>query len=133
METKSTDYSKVRRVRIGFGELPPRGQATVKVEQLTALGEIAVVLEHPVVRVGVGQLRVHGNIPSGYFLQYTGGDKAILYDENWRQRADFPVATTNYTMPAGQANVTVSAEQLGPWPWLDVQFLTIGVLFSVGD
>ena len=90
METKSTDYSNVRRVKIGFGELPPGGQATVKVEQLTALGEIPVALEHPVVHIGAGQLRVRGDIASGQFLQYTGGDKATLYDENWRQRAELP-------------------------------------------
>lgn len=124
METKSTDYAKVRRVKIGFGEVPPRGQAAVKVEQLTALGEIHVALENPVVRVGTGQLRVRGTIPSGHFLQYTGGDRAILYDENWHRRAEFPVEETNFAMPPGQASVTVSTEQAGSKPWLEVRFLT---------
>ena len=133
METKSTDYAKVRRVKIGFGELPPRSQATVKVEQLTALGEVPVALENPVVRIGPGQLRVRGVIPSGQFLQYTGGDKAILYDENWHQRAEFPVEAANYLMPTGQASVTVSAEQVGPKPWLEAQFLTTGVPIPVGN
>ena len=126
METKSTDYSKVRRVKIGFGQLPPGAKATVKVEQLTALGEIPVVLQNPVVHIGPGHLRVHGNIASGQFLQYTGGDKATLYDENWHQCGEFPVEKNNYIMPAGEASVTVTSEQTEPTPWLDVQFITTG-------
>ena len=126
METKSNDYSQVRRAKIGVGEIPPWRQVTVKVEQLTALGEIPVALEHPVVRVGAGRLRVCGDIGSGQFLQYAGGDKAIVYDENWHRLAELPVNATSATMPTGQVGVTVSTEQAGPWPWLDVQFLTSG-------
>ena len=92
----------------------------------TALGEIPVALQNPVVHLGPGHLRVHGNIAGGQFLQYTGSDKAILDDENWHQCGEFAVEETNYIMPAGQASVTVTAEQAGPLPWLDVQFITIG-------
>jgi hypothetical protein len=133
METKSTDYAKVRRVKIGFGELPPRGQAAVKVEQLTALGEIPVALENPVVRVGTGQLRVRGTIPSSRFLEYTGGDRAILYDENWRQLAELSVEADNFVVAAGPASISVSAKQGGPQLWLEVQFLTTGTPIRVGD
>lgn len=133
METKSTDYSKVRSVRIGFGELPPHAKATVKVEQLTALGEIPVALQNPVVRVGTGQLRVRGVIASGQFLQYTGGDTAIVYDENWRRLAELPVEKADYAMPSGQAGVAVTVEQAGPLPWLEVQFITTGVPIPVGS
>ncbi|MBE3095636.1 MAG: hypothetical protein IMZ44_00730 [Planctomycetes bacterium] len=63
-ETKSTDYSKVRCVRIGFGELPPQAKATVKIEQLTALGEIPVALQNPAYGTGfsVYVLRLAGRI-----------------------------------------------------------------------
>ena len=133
METKSADYSLVRRVKIGFGELPPRAHATVKVEQLTALGEIPVALQNPVVSIGTGQLRVRGAIPSGQFLQYTGGNKAVMYDENWCQRAEFAVENADCAMPSGQASVTVTVEQPGPLPWLEVQFLTTGAPIPVGS
>jgi hypothetical protein len=133
METKSTDYSKVRSVRIGFGELPPHAKATVKVEQLSALGEIPVTLRNPVVRVGTGQLRVRGVVASGQFLQYTGGDTAIVYDENWHWFAECPVEKADYAMPSGQAGVTVTVEQAGSLPWLEVQFITTGVPIPVGS
>lgn len=126
METKSADYSKVRTVHLGFGQLPPGGKAKVKVEQLTALGEIPVALKNPVVHIGSGQLRVQGVIGSGQFLQYTGGDKATLYDANWHQLGEFLVEKNNYIMPAGQGAVTVTSEQTEPTPWLDVQFITTG-------
>ena len=126
METKSNDYSQVRRAKIGFGEIPPWRHVAVKVEQLTALAEIPVALEHPVVRVGAGRLRVCGDIRSGQFLQYAGGEKAIVYDENWHRLGELPLETTNVTMPTGQVGVAVSTEQAGLWPWLDVQFLTSG-------
>ena len=131
METKSNDYSKVRRVQIGFGQLPPGGKATVKVEQLTALGEIPVALANPVVHIGAGQLRVLGTVASGQFLQYAGGDKAILYDENWHQRAEFSVERVNYIMPAGQAGVTVTADHGEAVPWLDIQFITTGTPITI--
>jgi hypothetical protein len=126
METKSTDYSAVRSVKIGIGQLPSGGKATVKVEQLTALGEIPVALKNPVIHIGSGQLRVQGAIGSGQFLQYTGGDKAILYDENWRQRGELLVEKDSYIMPTGPTSVTVTSEPAVPEPWLDVQFITTG-------
>ncbi|MEI6193138.1 MAG: hypothetical protein WCS42_02290 [Verrucomicrobiota bacterium] len=126
METKSADYSKVRTVQIGFGQLPPGGNANVKVEQLTALGEIPVTLRNPVVHIGSGQLRVQGDVGSGQFLQYTGGDKATLYDANWHQLGELPVEKNNYIMPTGQGTITVTSEQIEPAPWLDVQFITTG-------
>ncbi len=48
-------------------------------------------MKNPVIHVGKGQLRVLGNIPSGQFIQYTGGDKAIVYDENWNKREILPI------------------------------------------
>jgi len=131
METKSADYSNVRTVEIGFGQLPPGRKATVKVEQLTALGEIPVALKNPVVHLGSGQLRVQGAIASSQFLQYTGGDKATLYDENWHQLVELPVEKNNFTMPFGQAIVSVSSEPTNPTPWLDVQFITTGTPMSL--
>jgi len=126
METKSTDYSKVRRIQIGFAQLPPGGKAAVTVEQLTALGELPVPLKNPVVHLGAGQLRVLGTIANGEFVQYAGGDKAMVYDENWRRRAELSVEQVNYLMPSGEASVSVMCDPAEFSPWLDVQFITVG-------
>lgn len=132
METKSTDYSNVRSLQIGIGQMPPGRRTSVRIEELTALGETPVELENPVIQVGAGWLRVRGSIPCGQFLQYTGGNKATLYDENWRRRAELSVETTDCLMPRGQTDITVKTEHTGPAPWLDVQFITEGVAISAG-
>lgn len=131
METKSTDYSNVRSVAIGFGQLPPGAKARVKVEQLTALGEIPVTLKNPVIHAGSDQLRVQGAVGCGQFLQYAGGDQATLYDENWHQLRKLPVEKDNYILPTGPGSVRVTSEPTDPKPWLDVQFITIGTPMKV--
>ncbi len=132
MGTKSNDYGHVRQVKIGFGELPPRSAASVKVERLTALGESLMALQNPVVHAGDGQVRVHGTVPSGHFLQYDGGDSALLFDENWQKKGTLPVERTNATMPHGSVNVSLRVAQPGPLPWLEIQFLTTGTPITIG-
>jgi hypothetical protein len=132
METKSNDYGHVREVKIGFGQLPPHGAASVKVERLTALGEAFVELQNPVVHVDQGQVAVRGAIPSGYFLQYDGGDFAMLFDENWQEKGKLLVERINATMPCRSVNVSITVAQPGPWPWLEMQFLTAGTPIPVG-
>jgi hypothetical protein len=132
METKSNNYGRVRQVKIGFGQLPPNTTATVKVERLTALGEIPAVMQNPVVQIGSGQLQVRGSVPVGYFLQYDGGDSASLFDENWKPEGNLPVEKTNAVLPTGTVTISISTEQPQPRPWLDVQFLTTGPAITVG-
>lgn len=132
METKSTDYSKVRRVKIGFGELPPGIHASVKIERLTALGEIPVALQNPMVQIGGEKIRVRGDVPCGNYLQYTGGNEAIVFDENWNQRSKLPVEPNGVQIATGPVDASVTVEQTGPLPWLDVQFITTGAPIPVG-
>ena len=126
MDTKSNNYAKPGQVKIGFGQLPPRCSASVKVEQLTALGEIPAPLVNPVVRVGLGQIRVRGTVPTGCFLEYAGGKEAVVYDENWRRRAVLPVEAENAIPPAGPVAMGVQVAPSGPMPWIDAQFITTG-------
>lgn len=132
METKSTDYAKVRRVKIGFGELPPGAHARVSVERLTALGEMPVALQNPVVHVGGGPIRVRGDVASGHYLHYAGGKHAIVYDENWNRRGKLPVEPADVLIPSGKVEMSVTVQQHGPLPWLDVQFITTDTPMPVG-
>ena len=132
METKSNNYGHVRQVRIGFGQLPPNTTATVKIERLTALGEIPASLQNPTVHVGNGQLRIRGAVPSGHFVRYDGDGTATIFDENWRQQGELPVGKTNATMPHGSVTLSLSTEQPRPCPWLDLQILTTSTAIHVG-
>ena len=132
METKSNDYAHVRQVKIGFGQMAPHSTSTVKVEQLTALGEIPVELLNPVIHLNDRQLEVRGSIPSGHFLQYAGGDSAKLFDENWRQQGELPVKKTDALIPHGSVTFSLSIEDPKPRPWLDLQVLTTSNAIQVG-
>jgi hypothetical protein len=84
------------------------------------------------VRVGSGQIRIQGSIPSGHFVQYDGGEVATIFDENWHRQGELHVEKMNAGMPSGSAVVSLGTEQPRPWPWLDVQFLTTGATIPVG-
>jgi hypothetical protein len=133
METKANHYDRVREVKIGFGQLPPRATASVKVENLTALREMPVALRDPVLRLGRGEIRARGSIPSGSFLQYAGGDHATLFDENWNKRGELAIEAIDAEVPTGSVGVSLTTHQPAPWPWLDVQILTTGVPIPVGQ
>ncbi|MEI8341220.1 MAG: hypothetical protein WCH43_06745 [Verrucomicrobiota bacterium] len=126
MGTKSNNYAKPGQIKIGFGQLPSRSSASVKVEQLTALGEISAPLVNPMVRVGSGQIRVQGTVPTGCFLEYDGGNEAVVYDEDWRRRAALPVRAENALAPTGPVTMGVQVEPSGSMPWIDAQFITTG-------
>ena len=131
MDTKTNNYAKVHQVKIGFGQLPAHSSATVTVEQLTALGEVSKPLVNPVVNTGIGWIRLHGSVPCGYFLQYVGGRKATVYDENWRAQGELDVETSAPDAPHGSLHIQVAAD--GDGRWLDTQFITVGDPMHVGS
>ena len=124
METKSAQYARVGAVEIGIAQLPAHGQATVRVEQLTALGEIPAALDHPVLHLGAGELEVKGVVKSGQFLQYSGGSHARLYDENWHEQGQLKVKRHDFTVPTGPVTASVTAAASAQVPWIDLQVLT---------
>ena len=132
METKQADYARINTVKLGFGFVPPRTNASVLVENLQALAEIPATLQNPVFRLGGGTLSVQGEIASGQYLEFSGGARASLYDENWQKIKDLPVTLHNFTAPTGDVKITVTSAQTTPLPWLETQFLTEGTPLKVG-
>ena len=124
MDTKSAQYARVGTVEIGIAQLPARGQTMVKVEQMTALGEIAVPLDHPVLHLGSGELEVKGVVNCGQFLRYSGGSHARLYDENWHEQGQLKVKRRDFTLPTGPLMATISAAPSLIVPWIDLQIIT---------
>lgn len=126
VDTKRTDYAHQRWCRLGFGCLPAKSKASVRVEGITALAEIPTVLENPVIHTGSGMLTVRGSVASGQYLQFQGGDTAGVFDENWKKIRDLPVERKDYLMPKGWAPVSVIAATPKANPWLEVQFMAEG-------
>lgn len=126
MGTKRTNYSHVNRLKIGFGFLPPQTKTNVKVEKITALKETPTKLVNPVIRIDRGSLSIDGTIDSGEYVEYKGGDKVTVYDENWNKLKELNVKKKNYKMKKGWSKVSVTTSQKQMLPWLEVQFMTEG-------
>ena len=124
--THRGSYNRVGRFNIGFGYIPEKTKAEVKVKGLKALKEIDTKLVDPVIHIGKGTLKVTGSIASSQYLQYKDGDKAVVYDENWNKLKELPVQKEYYVMSKGWEKVFVTTESNKPQPWLEVQFMTKG-------
>lgn len=115
--------------KLGFGEIPTRSKATVKVEGLKALAETEVTLRKPIIHVGDGTMTIQGEIKSNQQLRYTGGNSVGLYDRNWKKIKDLPVKLDNYVMKKGYQKVWLTAD--GPKTWIFVRFSTEGEPMTV--
>lgn len=124
--THRSNYDKVGRFKIGFGHVPPETTANIKVRGLKALREIDTKLVDPVIHVAGGWLRVAGSVASGNYLEYSGGDKATVYDKNWNRLKQLSVSRHNYQMPKGLSEISITASGRKALPWLAVQIMTEG-------
>ena len=119
-------YNNVGQFNIGLGYVPAKTSAKVKVEGIKALKEIKTMLVNPVIKTAQGSLEIDGAIETGSYLEYKGGDKAVVYDENWNKLKELDVTATNYIMPKGYSKVTITSDPVRPLPWLETQFITDG-------
>ena len=124
--TERFSYGVISGVAMGFGYIPAKASPRVKVENLQLLEDRPSKLINPVVAVGAGELQVSGEVESGQYLHYTGGDTAGVYDENWHLLKQLPVTRRDYLMPSGKAPVSVKVADGAPTPWLETQFFSEG-------
>jgi hypothetical protein len=124
--TERFSYGVISGVAMGFGYIPAKASPRVKVENLQLLEDRPSKLINPVVALGAGELQVSGEVESGQYLHYTGGDTAGVYDENWHLLKQLPVTRRDYLMPSGKAPVSVKVAPGAPSPWLETQFFSEG-------
>jgi hypothetical protein len=123
------DYSRIRKVQVGFGTVPPNTQAKVMVSNIRPLRETPTELRDFTIKVdGDGELVVPGTIPSGHYLWYKGGDTVGLYDLNWNKVRDLAVRKQSFTFPSGALTATMSGASPDRRSWFEVQFFTKGSL-----
>jgi hypothetical protein len=123
---KNFDYSRIDSVSLGFGFIPPKTNAKVRIANLRTLADVPSKLVNPVIHTGNGRLAVRGEIPSGCYLRYDGGKTASVHDRNWRKLTELKVTPENYRMPAGYAPVRVEVADGAPRPWLELQTIVTG-------
>ena len=131
MGSKTTQYKNVHQMKLGFGMVPAQTSARVKVEGLIALREIPAPLTDPIIRVGSGNVHITGSLARGEYLVYDGGDKAQVFDRNWKPLRDLPAKAQQWVAPEGESAVCVDSAHPGPKPWLELQMLMEGTAITV--
>ena len=123
---KHFDYAQVRHMSLGFGMIPPRSAPRIRIKGLRHLRDVPSKLVRPVIRIGSGSLTVDGEIETGCYLKYDGGDTATVYDRNWKKLRTLPVASDQSLMPSGFAPVRIDVPEGAPRPWLELQTIVTG-------
>lgn len=124
MGSKRGYYDRVNWLKLGFGILPPRTNARVSVEGLTALQEIPTDLHNPIVHTGSAALKLQGTVASGQYVTWEGGPTATVYDANWNRVAEIPAVAEDFLAPAGEFECRITADETAPAPWLELQLMT---------
>jgi hypothetical protein len=124
--SKNFDYSAVRHVSLGFGMIPPRSSPRIRITGLRLLRDVPSKLVRPVIRIGSGSLAVDGEIESGCYLRYDGGDTATVHDRNWNKLRTLAVTSDHSLMPSGFAPVRIDVPEAAPRPWLELQTIVTG-------
>lgn len=123
---KHFDYSRVHGVSLGYGFIPPKTNPRVRISKLRVLVDVPSKLVNPVIVTGTGKLAVNGEIETGCYLRYDGGDVAAVHDRNWRKLKELKVIRENYVMPSGYAQVRVDVAGGAPRPWMELQMMVTG-------
>lgn len=131
--TKGADYGVFRSVSIGFGRVMAKTHPKVLVENLRLLADAPSSIRDPVIHAGSGTLAIAGEVTSGHYLWYQGGDTVGMYDLNWHLVATLPAVRTSYEVDKGFSEFRIEGRCGTPPPWLEVQFITRGDAMPVGD
>jgi hypothetical protein len=111
--------------------IPPRTNPRVRISNLRVMCDVPSKLVNPVIRTGTGSLTVKGEIASGWYLRYDGGDVATVHDRNWKKLRTLSVVRDGYVMPAGFAPVRVDVADGTPQPWIELQTIVSGEPIAV--
>jgi hypothetical protein len=129
--TKRSSYGVFHGLFIGFGKVPANTHAKVLIENLRMVGEKPSSIKDPVIHAGAGTLAIQGEVKSGQYLWYQGGDKVGVYDKNWNLQSTLPAVLQDYAVDKGFSEYGIDGEAAAPAPWFDVQFITKGETFKL--
>ena len=124
--TKRAVYGLFHGVFIGFGRVPANTHPKVLIENLRMVAEKPSSISNPVIHAGAGTLAIQGEVKSGQYLWYQGGDRVGIYDKNWNLQTELPAVASNYAVDKGLSEFRIEGACSTPAPWFDVQFITKG-------
>ena len=74
-----------------------------------------------------------GEVESGHYLWYQGGDSVSVYDLNWNKLKELPIKNNSYQASNGDNEIKIINNNEGNNPWLEVQFFVKDKAMPLGD
>ncbi|MFM8981426.1 MAG: hypothetical protein ACKOLA_00715, partial [Spartobacteria bacterium] len=131
--TRGKVYQPFTSVSIGFCRVPVNTRAKALVENLRMVGEKPSSIKNPVIHAGAGTLSIKGEVKTGQYLWYQGGDSVGVYDLNWHLLENLPVVRKDYEIDHGFNEFWIEGEAANPAPWFDVQFIAKGEITKISN
>jgi hypothetical protein len=125
MATKHTRYSMVTGFRTGFCHLPPSAKARITVRDIKLLKELNVPLKELTIANDAGKLTIRADIATGDYIEYDGGDTAVIYDRNFHEKQRVPVTNDGFVAATGYDTYRFSGDD-DRTAWIEVQLTTEG-------
>ena len=122
------DYARVKGIAFGLVSIPPKTDVNCVLENPRALSEIQAPLSNPVFEMGPARLSVDGQVHTGEYLSYAGGQTAQIRDANRELLREVPVKADNWSAPPGECNISVKSD--GQTPHLRLALKPVGDGFS---
>jgi hypothetical protein len=119
-------FDNVPDVSVYFGRMPARTASAVRIAGLQALKELKKPLRNPVFEAGDAVIALRGEVPTGCYLVYRGGESATVYDANWHRKAALPVTVRGGSMRTGSVSLRIRSDNAASGPWLQVRLMALG-------
>jgi hypothetical protein len=126
MATKSTRYEMVTYFKTGFCYIPPKTATSIIVEDMKLLKEIQSPIDKLKISNNVGNLIIFGEIHTGDYIEYNGGDSALIYDGNYKNKREEKIENNNFQVINGYNKFDFSTESTSNHAWLEIQMMTEG-------
>ncbi len=91
------------------------------------------MLKDPVIQIGEGEMTIVGEVKSGHYLWYMGGDSVGVYDLNWNKLKELPIRNNSCQASDGDNEIKIINNNEGNNPWLEVQFFVKDKAMLIND
>ncbi|MBR4073058.1 MAG: hypothetical protein IKK24_03855, partial [Clostridia bacterium] len=111
METKSTRYEMVEEFSVSIGYIPPKTATDILITGISFLKEEVFKKNRITVKLndGIMELSSNDTVNSGDIIEYDG-EKAVLYDANWKFKENMVISSNKFVCNAGENNISVDVE-----------------------
>ena len=125
--------NSITSIAIGFNKVEAKSKTSVLIEDMRFLPEKESVLKDATIEIGGGKMTILGEVESGHYLWYKGGDSVGVYDLNWNKLKELPIKNNSCQASNGDNEIKIINNNEGNNPWLEVQFFVKDKAMLIND